>query len=114
MVLLKGSIMTNMCRKKTEPEASHDTCKTVLHLPSENGQRHQPFLGKNREGLEIMESLRGRTSGLAIPTYIINGPNGLGKTPIMPNYLLYTGKDKAAFRNWQGKSFEVDNFSPDS
>lgn len=46
------------------------------------------------EGMEIIESLRGRTSGMAIPTYIINAPKGKGKTPIMPNYLLYFGKGK--------------------
>lgn len=62
-----------------------------------------------QEGMDIMESLRGSTSGMAIPTYIINGPGGMGKTPILPNYLLYMGKDKAVFRNWQGKSFEVRN-----
>jgi len=61
------------------------------------------------EGLEIMESLRGRTSGLAIPTYIVNGSKGLGKTPILPNYLMYLGKDRAVFRNWEGKQFEVEN-----
>jgi len=67
------------------------------------------FWVRIEDGLEIMESLRGRTSGLAIPTYIINGPKGMGKTPILPNYLMYLGKDKAAFRNWQGEYFEVDN-----
>ena len=67
------------------------------------------FWVRVEEGLEIMESLRGKTSGLAIPTYIVNGPKGLGKTPIMPNYLLYLGKDKAVFRNWQGEKFEIDN-----
>lgn len=63
------------------------------------------------EGMEIMESLRGRTSGMAIPTYIVNGPKGLGKTPIFPNYLLYVGSDKAVFSNWEGKSFKIYNRS---
>lgn len=84
----------------------------IFHPKTVKGTSH--FWVKIEEGLEIMESLRGRTSGLAIPTYIINGPNGLGKTPIMPNYMLCLGKDKAAFRNWQGKYFEVENFSHDA
>jgi len=82
----------------------------IFHPKTVKGTSH--FWVKIEEGLEIMESLRGRTSGLAIPTYIINGPSGLGKTPIMPNYILYLGKDIAAFRNWQGKFFEVENFGP--
>ena len=58
----------------------------IFHPKTVKGTSH--FWVKIEEGMEIMESLRGRTSGLAIPTYIINGPNGLGKTPIMPNYML--------------------------
>jgi len=82
----------------------------IFHPKTVKGTSH--FWVKIEEGLEIMESLRGRTSGLAIPTYIINGPKGLGKTPIMPNYMLCLGKDKAAFRNWQGEYFEVENYGP--
>ncbi len=84
----------------------------IFHPKTVKGTSH--FWVKIEEGLEIMESLRGRTSGLAIPTYIINGPKGLGKTPIMPNYILYLGKESAAFRNWQGEFFEVENFSRDA
>lgn len=79
----------------------------IFHPKTVKGTRH--FWVKVQDGLDIMESLRGRTSGLAIPTYIVNGPKGLGKTPILPNYLLYIGKDKAVFRNWQGKKFEIPN-----
>lgn len=83
----------------------------IFHPKTVKGTSH--FWVRVEEGLEIMESLRGRTSGLAIPTYIINGPKGLGKTPILPNYLMYLGKDKAVFRNWQGERFEVENTEPD-
>jgi len=79
----------------------------IFHPKKVKGTSH--FWVRIEDGLEIMESLRGRTSGLAIPTYIINGPKGIGKTPILPNYLLYLGKDTAAFRNWQGKPFKVKN-----
>lgn len=83
----------------------------IFHPKTVKGTSH--FWVKIEDGLEIMESLRGRTSGLAIPTYIINGPKGMGKTPILPNYLMYLGKDKAAFRNWQGEYFEVKNYQMD-
>lgn len=79
----------------------------IFHPKTVKGTFH--FWVRVEEGLEIMESLRGRTSGMAIPTYIVNGPKGLGKTPILPNYILYIGSDKAEFRNWQGKRFSIQN-----
>ncbi len=79
----------------------------IFHPKTVKGTSH--FWVKVEDGLEIIESLRGRTSGMAIPTYIVNGTGGLGKTPILPNYLLYIGKDKAKFRNWRGEIFQVKN-----
>ena len=40
------------------------------------------------KGLEIMEGLRGHTSGYAVPTFVIDAPGGGGKIPVMPNYLI--------------------------
>jgi lysine 2,3-aminomutase len=79
----------------------------IFHPKTVKGTAH--FWVRIEDGIEIMESLRGRTSGMAIPTYIVNGPKGLGKTPILPNYLSYIGSDKAVFRNWEGKRFEISN-----
>lgn len=79
----------------------------IFHPKQVRGTAH--FWVRLEDGLEIMESLRGYTSGMAIPTYIVNGPGGLGKTPLIPNYLLYIGSDKAVFRNWEGSTFEVEN-----
>jgi hypothetical protein len=61
-----------------------------------------------QKGIEIMEGLRGHTSGLAIPTYVIDGPGGGGKIPVGPNYLLHYDpkKKKAILRNFQGRIFE--------
>ena len=79
----------------------------IFHPKTVKGTSH--FWVRIEEGIEIMESLRGRTSGLAIPTYIVNAPKGFGKTPILPNYLSYIGSEKAVFRNWEGRRFEVRN-----
>ena len=79
----------------------------IFHTKPVKGTEH--FWCRVEEGLEIMESLRGRTSGMAIPSYIVNGPGGLGKTPVLPNYLQYIGRDKAYFRNWNGVPFEIEN-----
>jgi glutamate 2,3-aminomutase len=70
----------------------------IFHPKTVKGTAH--FWVRIEDGMEIMESLRGRTSGMAVPTYIVNGPGGLGKTPILPNYLMYLGAEKAVFRNW--------------
>ncbi|GMQ59384.1 lysine 2,3-aminomutase [Vallitalea sediminicola] len=53
-------------------------------------------------GIEIMESLRGHTSGLAVPTYVIDAPGGGGKIPVMPNYLMSWSTNKAILRNYEG------------
>lgn len=61
------------------------------------------------DGIEIMEYLRGYTSGMAIPTYIINAPHGHGKTPMAPQYLISRGKDSVKIRTWEGKVFDYPN-----
>lgn len=53
-------------------------------------------------GIEIMESLRGHTSGFAIPTYVIDAPGGGGKIPVMPNYLVSWSSNKVILRNYEG------------
>lgn len=67
------------------------------------------FKVKVEEGIEIMEYLRGYTSGLAIPTYIINAPNGKGKTSILPNYIVGWGKDHIKIRTWEGEVLDYPN-----
>jgi len=67
------------------------------------------FVAPIQDGIEIMEYLRGQTSGLAIPTYIINAPKGKGKTPILPNYINSWGSDYVVIRNWEGESFKYPN-----
>lgn len=54
------------------------------------------------KGLEIMEGLRGHTSGYAIPTYVIDAPGGGGKIPLLPNYLLSQSEEKVVLRNYEG------------
>jgi lysine 2,3-aminomutase len=54
------------------------------------------------KGLEIMEGLRGHTSGFATPLYMIDAPGGGGKIPVMPNYLLSMSDHKIVLRNFEG------------
>jgi lysine 2,3-aminomutase len=54
------------------------------------------------KGIEIMEGLRGHTSGYAVPTYVVDAPGGGGKIPIMPNYLISMSDHKVVLRNFEG------------
>ena len=102
-VLLKGInndphvmkvLMHEMLRIKVAPYYIFN-CKKV------EGISH--FRSSIQEGLNIMEHLRGYTSGMAVPTYIITAPEGRGKTPIAPQYLLNTNFDgKPLIRTWGG------------
>ena len=54
------------------------------------------------KGIEIIESLRGHTSGYAVPTFVVDAPGGGGKTPVMPQYVISQSPDKVILRNFEG------------
>jgi lysine 2,3-aminomutase len=54
-------------------------------------------------GIKIIDGMRGRTSGLAIPTFVIDLPDGGGKVPLQPNYVLTQTKQELVLRNYQGR-----------
>ncbi|HXF09979.1 MAG TPA: KamA family radical SAM protein [Desulfuromonadaceae bacterium] len=58
------------------------------------------------KGLEIMEQLRGHTTGYAVPTYVIDAPGGGGKVPVSPEYVLCRNAGRVLIRNYEGKVFE--------
>ncbi|WP_448587676.1 KamA family radical SAM protein [Thermocrinis sp.] len=108
-VLLKGinddpQIMLELMRKlisiKVKPQY-------LFHCDPIKGAVH--FRTTIDKGLEIMEYLRGRISGHAIPTYAIDLPGGKGKVPLLPNYLLERDGTKHIFRSWNGQmvSYEI-------
>jgi lysine 2,3-aminomutase len=53
-------------------------------------------------GIEIMEYLRGRLSGIAIPTFVVDAPHGGGKIPLLPNYIVSTSPTHTVLRNFEG------------
>ena len=53
-------------------------------------------------GIQVIEYLRGHTSGLAVPTYVVDAPGGGGKIPVMPQYLISQNAGKAVLRNYEG------------
>ena len=58
------------------------------------------------KGIEIIEGLRGHTSGYAVPQFVIDAPGGGGKVPINPAYVLYHDQNKVVLRNYEGRIFE--------
>ncbi len=54
------------------------------------------------KGIELIEGLRGHTSGYAVPTFVIDAPGGGGKTPVMPQYVISQTPDKVILRNYEG------------
>lgn len=54
------------------------------------------------KGIEIIEGLRGHTSGFAVPTFVVDAPGGGGKTPVMPTYIISQAPHKVVLRNFEG------------
>lgn len=65
-----------------------------------NGIEH--FRTPVSKGIEIIEGLRGHTSGYCVPTFVVDAPGGGGKTPVMPNYVISQSHDKVILRNFEG------------
>ncbi|HNX27958.1 MAG TPA: glutamate 2,3-aminomutase [Syntrophomonadaceae bacterium] len=81
----------------------------LFHAKQVKGTAH--FMTSVQTGLDIMKNLRGFTSGLAVPTYIINAPDGYGKTPVNPEYLLSINESEVVMKTWQGNLFHYPNHS---
>lgn len=54
------------------------------------------------KGIEIIENLRGHTSGYAVPTFVVDAPGGGGKIPVMPNYVVSQAPHRVVVRNYEG------------
>ncbi len=66
---------------------------------SEGLSHFRTSIGK---GIEIIESLRGHTSGFAVPTFVVDAPGGGGKIPLQPNYVLSYSTNRTVLRNFEG------------
>jgi len=100
-VLLKG---VNDCPNIMK-KLSHELLKIrvrpyyIYQCDLSEGISH--FRTKVSKGIEIIENLRGHTSGLAVPTFVVDAPGGGGKIPVMPNYLISQNKKKVVLRNYE-------------
>jgi glutamate 2,3-aminomutase len=109
-VLLKGINNDKNVMKKLVQELLRIRVRPyyIFNCKKLSGIRH--FRAPVADGLNIMENLRGYTSGLAVPTFIITAPEGKGKTPLAPTYLLnYNRNGKLLFRTWAGEVCEYED-----
>ncbi|CCJ33657.1 lysine 2,3-aminomutase [Caloramator australicus] len=75
----------------------------------------QHFRTPVAKGIEIIEGLRGHTSGYAVPTFVVDAPGGGGKIPVMPNYIVSMNHNKVILRNFEGvitTYTEPDEYTP--
>jgi lysine 2,3-aminomutase len=75
----------------------------LFHCDPVTGAGH--FRTSIWKGLEIIEGLRGHVSGLAVPTYVVDGMQGAGKIPVMPNYVVSAADNAVVLRNYEGLLF---------
>jgi len=78
----------------------------LYHCQGTLGTEH--FRTPIETGIEILETLRGFTSGLAVPDFIIT-PSGYGKTPLAPEYQISSGDGYVLLRNWEGIVYRFEN-----
>lgn len=78
----------------------------IFHCDQVRGAEY--FRTSIAKGLEIMEYLRGHTSGLAVPTFVVDSPGGGGKIPVMPNYMVSFSEERWVLRNFEGMMVAVE------
>jgi len=104
-VLLKGINDRPYIMKKLMHELLQIRVRPYYIYQCDPVKGTQHFRTPVAAGINIMEKLRGNTSGYAVPTYVIDGPGGGGKIPVGPNYILSQAKGKYVLRNYKGKIY---------
>ena len=104
-VLLKGINDRPYIMKKLVQELLQIRVRPYYIYQCDPVRGTQHFRTPVAVGINIMEKLRGHTSGYAVPTYVIDGPGGGGKIPVGPNYILSQAKGKYVLRNYKGKIY---------
>ncbi len=101
-VLLRGvndcaNVMKKVCHKLLEYRV-----KPYYYYQCDLAEGTAHFRTSVAKGIEIYESLRGHTTGMAVPTYIIDAIGGGGKTPVFPNYVISQAPGQIILRNYEG------------
>ena len=111
-VLLRGINDT----VETQLKLSHELLKNrvrpyyLFHADEVRGTEH--LRTPVETGIKIIEGMRGHTSGLGVPTFVVDVPGGGGKIPLQPNYVLSWTEDEMMLRNYAGRIFHYRNPRP--
>jgi lysine 2,3-aminomutase len=104
-VLLKGINDQARIMKKLVQDLLKIRIKPYYIYQCDLSKGIEHFRTSVSKGIEIIESLRGHTTGMAVPNFIIDAPGGGGKIPISPQYLISQSDGKVILRNYEGKIF---------
>jgi lysine 2,3-aminomutase len=104
-VLLRGVNDCPFVMKKLFQLLLKNRCRPYYIYQCDLTEGLEHFRTKVSKGIEIMEFLRGHTSGLAIPYFVVDAPGGGGKIPVMPNYVISMSDSRVILRNYEGKIF---------
>lgn len=101
-VLLKGINDCHLVMKKLLHELVKCRVRPYYLYQCDLSTGIEHFRTPVSTGLEIIEMLRGHTSGFAVPTFVVDAPGGGGKIPLQPNYLISQCAGKVVLRNYEG------------
>ncbi len=101
-VLLKGINDHPLVMKKLVHELVKNRIRPYYIYQCDLSMGISHFRTPISRGIEIIESLRGHTSGLAVPTFVVDAPGGGGKIPIQPNYIISQSPQRWILRNFEG------------
>jgi len=101
-VLLKGINDCPVIMKKLVHELVKNRVRPYYLYQCDLSRGIEHFRTSVSTGIEIIEMLRGHTSGFAVPTFVVDAPGGGGKIPLQPNYLISQSNDKVVLRNYEG------------
>jgi len=102
-VLLKGINDCPYIMKKLVHELVKIRVRPYYIYQCDMSKGIEHFRTSVAKGIEIIELLRGHTSGFAVPTFVVDAPGGGGKIPVMPQYLISMSDKKVILRNFEGK-----------
>jgi lysine 2,3-aminomutase len=105
-VLLKGINDKPVIMKKLVQELLKIRVRPYYIYQCDLAMGTEHFRTSLATGIQIMEKLRGHTTGYAVPTYVVDAPGGGGKIPLQPDYVVSKGRGKIVLRNYEGKLFE--------
>ena len=105
-VLLKGVNDCPTIMKKLVHDLVYIRCRPYYIYQCDIAKGLEHFRTATAKGIEIIENLRGHTSGFAVPEFVIDAPTGGGKIPVGPQYLISMSDKRVILRNYEGGIFQ--------